>query len=128
MGYAIVFVGAGIGGMLRHGANLLALRLFGAGLPIGTFVVNVIGSLAMGFLAGLWMQRTALPEPLRLFLTTGVLGGFTTFSAFALDTASLWERGMSLAAAVYVVASVVLSLTAVFLGLFLVRALVSGQG
>jgi CrcB protein len=122
MGYAIVFAGAGIGGALRHGVNLAAARLFGLGFPFGTLIVNILGSFAMGLLAGYFAFRTGIPQHLRLFLTTGVLGGFTTFSAFSLDALTLWERGQVGVTLVYVLASVVVSLLAVAAGFFLSRA------
>ena len=120
----LVFLGGGLGSVARHGVNMTAGRL-GADFPWGTFIVNVVGSLAMGlivawlaFRAGAgWTQHT------RLFLTTGFLGGFTTFSAFSLDVALLWERGAHGLAAGYVAASVVLSIAGLFLGMWLVRAL-----
>lgn len=121
MSFFLVFLGAGIGGASRHGVNLLTLRLFGSGLPIGTFIVNVLGSLVMGLIAGWFAARSHLPQEARLFLTTGVLGGFTTFSAFSLDAALLVERGRWGAAALYVVASVVLSIAALFAGLAVAR-------
>jgi CrcB protein len=118
-----VFLGAGLGGTLRHGVNLAAARLLGTGFPFGTLAVNIVGSLVMGLLAG-WFARVADPgEAWRLFLTTGVLGGFTTFSAFSLDTALLVERGTPLLAAAYVLLSVAGSVGALFLGLALVRLL-----
>ncbi|MDX3928755.1 MAG: fluoride efflux transporter CrcB [Shinella sp.] len=126
MNYLIVFLGAGIGGAGRHGVNLLAARLFGAGFPVGTLAVNVAGCFVMGVLAGLFAFRTGLPQEARLFLTTGVLGGFTTFSAFSLDAALLWERGEAGLAAVYVVASVLLSLAGVAAGLALSRGVLAG--
>jgi CrcB protein len=121
----LVFLGAGLGGALRHGVNLLALRVLGSGFPWGTFAVNVVGSLAMGLIAGWLAFRAgeAWSQPLRLFLTTGVLGGFTTFSAFSLDVALLWERGEAGLAAVYVAGSVVLSVAGLFAGLAIVRSL-----
>ena len=119
--YLIVFLGAGIGGALRHGVNLGAARLLNSGFPFGTLIVNVAGSLAMGLLAGYLAYRTGLNQHLRLFLTTGVLGGFTTFSAFSLDTVLLLERHAYGHAAVYVLASVAVSLIAVFVGLALFR-------
>ncbi|MDF1632136.1 fluoride efflux transporter CrcB [Mycoplana sp. MJR14] len=121
MNYLIVFLGAGVGGAGRHGVNILAARLFGTGFPLGTLAVNVVGCMAMGLLAGYFAFRGHLPQEVRLLLTTGVLGGFTTFSAFALDSAVLWERGHVGAALLYVLASVVLSLAAVAAGLFLAR-------
>lgn len=121
MGFLIVFLGAGIGGALRHGVNLLAVRLFGYEFPLGTFIVNVAGSLLMGILAGYFAQRTGIDQHWRLFLTTGFLGGFTTFSAFSLDAALLYERGSYAAAGAYVVGSVLLALLAFFAGLGLFR-------
>src|SRR5438128_4980752 len=90
--YLIVFLGAGIGGALRHGVNVAAARLFGFGFPYGTLMVNVAGSFAMGLLAGYFAFRPGIGQHLRLFLTTGILGGVTTFSAFSLDAALLVER------------------------------------
>jgi CrcB protein len=120
----LVFLGAGLGGVLRHAVNLGCARFCGTAFPWGTLSVNVAGSLAMGALAG-WLAVRAdagWSQPLRLFLVTGILGGFTTFSAFSLDAALLWERGDMLAAAAYVVGSVVLSLAAVAIGLMGIRA------
>jgi fluoride exporter len=116
-----VFLGAGIGGALRHGVNVGAARFFGYGFPLGTFIVNVSGSLAMGLLAGYFAYRTGISQHMRLFITTGILGGFTTFSAFSLDSALLIERGQYGQAATYVVASVAASIAAVFVGLALFR-------
>jgi len=121
MGYAIVFLGAGIGGMLRHAVNLGAARLFGLGFPFGTLIVNVAGSFLMGVLAGWFAYRTGLPQHLRLFLTTGILGGFTTFSAFSLDAALLMERNSYCLAAAYVAGTLAAGLLAFFLGLGLFR-------
>ena len=119
--YLIVFLGAGIGGALRHGVNVWAARLFGYGFPLGTLIVNVTGSFAMGLLAGYFAYRTGVSQHMKLFLTTGVLGGFTTFSTFSLDTALLIERHAYGQAAAYVVGSVLLSLLGVFAGLILFR-------
>ncbi|HEX6410698.1 MAG TPA: fluoride efflux transporter CrcB [Sphingomicrobium sp.] len=121
MGYLIVFAGAGIGGALRHGVNLAAARMFGLGFPFGTIIVNVLGSFLLGVLAGYFAFRTGLPQHVRLFLTTGVLGGFTTFSAFSLDAALLMERHAYWSAAAYMAGSVLLSLMALFAGLSLFR-------
>jgi len=124
MGYLIVFLGGGIGAALRHGINLFAFRLVGTGFPYGTLLINVLGSLAMGLIAEYFALKGSLPQHLRLFLTTGILGGFTTFSAFSLEAALLYERGQLAGAAIYVVASVVLAIAALFAGLAIVRALV----
>ncbi len=124
-GYLLVFLGAGIGGALRHGVNVAAARLFGIGFPWGTLVVNVLGGFAMGVLIE-WLALRAgagWTQHLRLFLATGVLGGFTTFSAFSLDAVLLWERGQGAAAGTYVLASVVLSIAGLVAGLFMVRVL-----
>lgn len=118
--YLIVFLGAGLGGALRHVVNVWAVRAFGYEFPIGTLVVNVIGSFVMGLLAGFFIFRAGLvPQHARLFLTTGLLGGFTTFSAFSLDAALLIERHAYSAAGAYVIGSVFASLAALFLGLAL---------
>ncbi len=124
MGYLIVFLGGGIGAALRHGVNLFAARLLGAGFPYGTIIINVVGSLAMGLIAEYFALKAGLPQRWRLFLTTGILGGFTTFSAFSLEAALLYERGELIGAAVYVVASVVLAIGALFAGLAIVRLIV----
>ena len=118
----IVFAGAGIGGALRHGVNVGAAKLFGYGFPFGTLIVNVIGSFLIGLLAGYFAFRPGISQDVRLFLTTGILGGFTTFSAFSLDSALLIERHAYALAAVYVAGSVAASLVALFLGLALYRS------
>lgn len=119
--YLIVFVGAGIGGALRHGVNVGAARLLGYGFPFGTFIVNVLGSFAMGLLAGFFVYRAGIPQHMRLFLTTGILGGFTTFSTFSLDAALLIERNSWGMAAGYVVGSVAAAIAALFFGLAVFR-------
>jgi CrcB protein len=115
--YAIVFIGAGIGGAVRHGVNIAATRVFGLEFPYGTLIVNVVGSFLMGALAGYFAFRPGVSQHARLFLTTGILGGFTTFSAFSLDAALLIDRNKQALAAGYIVGSVALSLAALFLGL-----------
>ncbi|MFN7101895.1 MAG: fluoride efflux transporter CrcB [Pseudorhizobium sp.] len=121
MEYIFVFLGAGLGGAFRHGVNVLALRLFGSGYPSGTLTVNIVGSLVMGLLIG-WFAHKADPgQSWRLFLTTGILGGFTTFSTFSLDVAVLYERGEVVAAAIYAALSVVLAISGLFAGLYIIR-------
>ena len=127
MNYLIVFIGAGIGGMLRQGINVAALKWANSGFPWGTLVINILGSFIMGLVAEYWALKSGLPQTTRLFLTTGVLGGFTTFSAFSLDTALLYERGETLTAAGYAIGSVVLSVAALFGGLAIIRHLVGFQ-
>lgn len=125
-GYIMVFLGAGVGGSLRHGLNIVTTRLLGLGFPFGTLAINITGSLAMGLLVGWFAVRGDPGQMWRLFLTTGVLGGFTTFSTFSLDTVYLYERGEIGAAALYVLASVAVSITGLFLGLLFVRQLAPG--
>jgi len=119
--YLIVFLGAGLGGALRHGVNRAAVQLFGEGFPVGTLTVNVLGSLLMGMLAGYFALRTGIDQHWKLFFATGVLGGFTTFSAFSLDAVLLYERGSYGSFALYVIGSVALSIVALFAGMALVR-------
>jgi len=120
----LVFLGAGVGGVLRHGVNRAVPLAISLQFPLSTLLVNIAGCFAMGVLTGWFAFRgEAASQHLRLLLTTGVLGGFTTFSAFSLDTALLWERGAYGAASFYVVSSVACSLVGVFAGLALMRAL-----
>lgn len=109
--------------MLRHGVNQASASLFGVNFPYGTLFVNIVGSLAMGLIAGYFAFRGAGGQMLRLFLTTGILGGFTTFSAFSLDAALLWERGQAATAAFYIAGSVVAGMIGVFAGLALMRTI-----
>ena len=123
MSFFLVFLGGGLGAALRHAANQTAVALFGAGFPFGTLLVNIIGSAVMGVLAGWVAARSAFPPQLSLFLATGLLGGFTTFSAFSLDTVTLWERGDHGLALAYAAASVLLSIGGLILGWTAVRAI-----
>jgi CrcB protein len=121
MGYAVVFVGAGVGGMLRHFMNIWVARLAGTHFPMHTLVINVTGSMVMGMIAGWFALKGGATGHMRLFLATGVLGGYTTFSAFSLDAVLLWERHDYLLAAYYVGGSVVLSLLGLAAGLWIMR-------
>jgi len=119
----LVALGGAIGASLRHLSGTFFLRTFGPGFPYGTLFVNVAGSLAMGLFIGWLVRRTGgSSQELRLFVATGLLGGFTTFSAFSLDFATLWEDGRLTIALGYAAASVALSLAAIFAGLWLARA------
>jgi fluoride exporter len=119
----MVALGGAIGSALRYGVNLSARALVGNDFPWGTLTVNVLGSFLMGLLVSILTERFTDQPDLRLFLATGVLGGFTTFSAFSLDVLGLILRGQNVIALVYVLASVALSIFAVFGGFMVSRAL-----
>lgn len=119
---ALVAVGGAIGASIRHLANGLALRLVGSSFPWGTMAINIVGSLIMGVFIEVLARRFNASNELRLFVATGILGGFTTFSAFSLDFAVLWERGALASALGYALASVIGSILALFLGLWLARS------
>ncbi|MER9139463.1 fluoride efflux transporter CrcB [Mesorhizobium sp. M0830] len=116
----LVVVGGGIGAGIRHLTSTGALRLVGPNYPWGTMAINIVGSFAMGLFIAILARRGGSNE-LRLFVATGMLGGFTTFSAFSLDFATLWERGATLPAFGYALASVIGAIIALFLGLWLAR-------
>jgi CrcB protein len=121
MSYLLVFVGGGLGASLRHLINVTCARCLGTSFPWGTFIINITGSTVMGLIAGYLAFKGEASQPWRLFLMTGILGGYTTFSAFSLDAALLYERGELGLAALYVVGSVALSIAGLFAGLALVR-------
>jgi CrcB protein len=121
MGYLIVFLGGGLGAALRHGINLAVARLLGTSFPYGTLLINISGSFIMGLVAAYFAFKGDASQHWRLFLTTGILGGYTTFSAFSLDVALLYERGEIGLAALYVIASVAISIAGLFAALALVR-------
>lgn len=118
-----VMAGGGLGAGLRYGVNNAAARLLGVNFPYGILAINILGSLAMGLLVGLFAAREPVSPLLKTFLTTGILGGFTTFSAFSLDAVTLFERGATGAAVLYVVLSVVLSVFGCWAGLMLARGM-----
>ena len=123
MSYLLVFFGGGLGATLRHLVNLTCARCVGTGFPWGTFIINITGSTVMGLIAGYLAFKGGASQHWRLFLMTGILGGYTTFSAFSLDAALLYARGEMGLAAAYVLGSVVLSIAGLFAGLALVRHL-----
>ena len=123
MGYFIVFIGGGIGASLRHGFNLAFARVLGTAFPYATLFENASGSIVMGCLIAYFAFKSGIPQHWQLFLTTGILGGYTTFSTFSLDFAALYERGELELAVLYMLLSVGLSIGGLFAGLALVRSL-----
>jgi len=119
----LVAVGGAIGSVLRYYVGVWSVRLAGAGFPWGTLTVNLVGSFLIGIVVELIVRKFDGSPALRLFLMTGIIGGFTTFSTFALDTVVLMEKGQLGTAIVYVLVSVIVSLCAVFAGLSLIRSL-----
>jgi CrcB protein len=119
----IVFAGGGLGAVARHLINLSVSRVIGSDFPWGVMLINISGSVIMGMAAAYFAFKAdaTWSQPLRLFMTTGILGGYTTFSAFSLDVALLWERGEPLHALVYVLGSVILSVLGLFAGLAVIR-------
>jgi CrcB protein len=117
----LVMLGGATGAGARHLVGLASLARLGPGFPWGTLFVNLSGGLLIGLLAG-WFARSGAGEPARLFLAVGLLGGFTTFSAFSLETFLMIERGEIGIAASYVAASVIGSIALLFLGLAAMRA------
>ncbi len=124
--YLIVALGAAFGGAARHGTNLAMARLLGTGFPFGTLTANVLGSFIMGALTRLFLLHPEISQGWRLLLTTGVLGGYTTFSTFSLDAGVMIERGDWGVAFGYVLLSVSASIAGLFFGMALIGALARG--
>lgn len=114
-------LGGGIGALLRHYLNGAVTGWLGTGFPYGILMINILGSLVMGALIGLFAQMGEIQQTLKAFLTVGVLGGFTTFSTFSLDAVLLLERGAYGAAALYIGGSVALSLGALIAAMWGIR-------
>jgi fluoride exporter len=123
MNYLLVFIGGGLGSTLRYLVNVVCPRFLGADFPYHTFIINITGSTVMGLIAGYLAFKGDAAASWRLFLMTGILGGYTTFSAYSLDSIVLYERGEIGLALFYVVGSVVFSIAGLFAGLTLVRHL-----
>jgi fluoride exporter len=123
MNYLLVFIGGGLGSTLRYLVNVVSGRMLGTAFPYHTFFINISGSTVMGLVAGYFAFKGDASQSWRLFLMTGILGGYTTFSAYSLDAAVLYERGEIGLALFYVVGSVVFSILGLFAGLALVRHL-----
>lgn len=121
LNFLIVGIGGAIGSMLRYGAGILSLKMGFINFPWGTLTINILGSFCIGLVVGLLAHAQNWSEDIRLFAVVGILGGFTTFSAFSLDTVLLFERGQYFYAGLYVAGSVLISIAATFLGLFLIR-------
>jgi len=119
----LVMLGGAIGAGFRYHIGTVALRNLGPGFPFGTWIVNLLGGLLMGVLAGVIARAPVEGEPLRLFLGVGVLGGFTTFSAFSLESFNMLSRGEYAMAGAYAVSSVAGSVLMLFFGLALGRAI-----
>lgn len=119
---AVVGIGGALGSIARFVFIVTANRMFGLAFPWGTLGVNVIGSLAMGVLLGLFAATMPVSPPMRTFLTVGILGGFTTFSAFSTDVVMLMDRGAMTIAATYIAASVIISVGGLLVGRYLVLA------
>jgi fluoride exporter len=117
--------GGAIGAGARYLVNMAALRLLGPAFPWATLTVNIVGSAAMGLLLAVIDMRYGGSLQLRTFLLTGILGGFTTFSAFSMDAAALWDRGASGLAIAYIIGSVVVSILAFYGGALLARQVLS---
>ncbi len=117
----MVAMGGAIGASGRYMVGVFATRLFGAGFPWGTLIVNIFGSFLMGVLIGALALRYSVSNEVRAFLAIGILGGFTTFSSFALDFVHLYEKKQYVAGLSYMGFSVVCSILALFLGLALIR-------
>jgi fluoride exporter len=122
LSFVWVALGGAIGSALRYVVNIAAPRLLGTGFPWATLTVNIVGSFLMGLLSAALAEKFSDQPDLRLFLTTGILGGFTTFSAFSLDVFGLMQRGENSTAVIYALASVALSILAVFSGFMVSRA------
>jgi len=118
-----IAAGGALGAVSRYGFNTGALKIFGDGFPFGTLGVNVLGSFLMGIAIAGFAHFWQPPQELRLFLITGFLGAFTTFSAFSLDVSTLFERGELSQVALYISASVVFSIAALFVGMAIMRVI-----
>lgn len=119
--YLLVGIGGALGAMARYGFGKLAGSLAN-GFPVSTFLVNILGSIAMGLLVGILARTTPqYQNEIRLFVAVGIFGGFTTFSSFSLDAITLMERGDYLLATLYIVGSVLLSIAGLMMGLWAVR-------
>jgi CrcB protein len=120
--YLLVAIGGALGSMGRYGTGVLVGKAWSASFPLGTMLINIVGSVAMGLFIGYLVRTTpAWQADARLFVAVGVLGGFTTFSSFSLDAVSMLERGELGLALFYVLGSVIIGIAALFAGLVVMR-------
>ncbi len=119
--FLAIGIGGGLGALSRHYLNTAVAHWLGTGFPYGIMLVNILGSVVMGLLIGLFAHVGEIPQAWKIFLTTGILGGFTTFSTFSLDSVLLIERGSYAAAALYIGGSVFISLAGLMLAMWSVR-------
>ena len=120
--YLLVAIGGAIGSVLRYGTGVFVGSLWRNSFPLGTLLINIVGSLVMGLFVGLMARLLpAWQNDARLFFAVGVLGGFTTFSSFSLDAISMIERGQLALAVLYILLSVVIAVPALYIGLVLMR-------
>lgn len=115
-GALFIFLGGGLGAILRHYMTLLSHRILGMNYPYGTFIINILGSLFLGFIATWALNKVDFDPNLKLFLTVGIAGGFTTFSTFSYETMTMIKSGQVLASLVYMILSFSVGLAAVYLG------------
>ena len=121
----IVALGGALGAVARYGVNVGTVHFIGHGFPWATLVVNIVGSFLMGLMIAKFAQMNAVSQELRMFCMTGFLGAFTTFSTFSLDFVTMWERGEMVQALGYMLVSVVVSILALFLALWIMRGIAS---
>jgi CrcB protein len=119
LSYIAVFVGGGIGAVLRYIVSLISTKVFGTGFPVGTFIINIVGSLFLGFVAALAASRNDVNHNVVVFFTIGVAGGFTTFSTFSYESLTLMRKGQVLDCMGYLFMSPVMGFMAVYLGSYL---------
>lgn len=116
-----VAIGGALGATARYGVGVGAVHVFGHGYPWGTLIVNIVGSFLMGAMIAKFSQMDGVSHVMRVMLTTGFLGAFTTFSTFSLDFMTMWQKGDALQAFIYMSASVILSILALGLAMYLMR-------
>ena len=121
----VIAIGGALGAVARYGANIGSSHIFGHGFPWGTLIVNILGSFLMGLVIAKFASMDNVSQELKTLCVTGFLGAFTTFSTFSLDFVTLWERGEMLQAVSYMLASVIISILALFMALFIMRGMSS---